>query len=51
MALELGFSTAPVRDANHRLIHEGLVERGKGYSTRVAKFPEDELEEIFSNPA
>ncbi len=47
LALELGFSRTPVRDGIHRLIHEGLVERGKGYSTRVAKFPEDELEEIF----
>jgi len=30
-----------------RLIHEGFAERGEGYSTRVAHFPDDELDQIF----
>lgn len=47
IAGDLGISRTPVRDAIRQLIHEGFVERGNGYNTRVASFPEDELEQIF----
>lgn len=47
LAEELGLSRTPVRAAITRLIHEGFVDRGEGYSTRVAHFPEDELDQIF----
>ncbi|MFK8080084.1 MAG: GntR family transcriptional regulator [Granulosicoccus sp.] len=43
----LGLSRTPVRAAIARLVHEGFIEQGQGYSTRVARFPEDELEQIF----
>ena len=48
LAARLGLSRTPVRAAIGRLILEGFVERGGGYSTRVARFPEDELEQIFT---
>ena len=48
LAVRLGLSRTPVRTAVGRLVHEGFVERGSGYSTRVARFPADELEQIFS---
>lgn len=47
IAADLELSRTPIRDAIKRLTHEGFVERGAGYSTRVAQFPEDELEQIF----
>lgn len=47
LAEELGLSRTPVRAAITRLIHEGFAERGEGYSTRVAQFPEEELDQIF----
>ena len=47
LAQDLGLSRTPVRAAITRLIHEGFAERGEGYSTRVARFPEDELDQIF----
>lgn len=47
LAQHLGLSRTPVRAAITRLIHEGFAERGEGYSTRVAAFPEDELDQIF----
>ncbi len=47
LAARLGFSRTPVRAAISRLVHEGFIEKGPGYSTRVARFPEDELEQIF----
>ncbi len=47
LAVELNLSRTPVREAITRLIHEGFVERGEGYSTRVASFPEAELDQIF----
>ncbi len=47
LASDLGLSRTPVREAITRLIHEGFVERGEGYSTRVAAFPVDELDQIF----
>ena len=43
----LGLSRTPIRAAIARLAHEGFIEQGEGYSTRVARFPEDELEQIF----
>jgi len=47
LAEDLGLSRTPVRAAITRLIHEGFVERGAGYSTRVAQFPDDEIDQIF----
>lgn len=47
LASEMGLSRTPVREAITRLIHEGFAERGDGYSTRVAHFPEGELDQIF----
>lgn len=47
LAEELGLSRTPVRSAITRLIHEGFVERGGGYSTKVASFPDQELDQIF----
>ncbi|MDA0962123.1 MAG: GntR family transcriptional regulator [Proteobacteria bacterium] len=47
LAHELKLSRTPVRAAITRLIHEGLAERGEGYSTRVTHFPEEELDQIF----
>ncbi|MCY4304865.1 MAG: GntR family transcriptional regulator [Aestuariivita sp.] len=47
LAEELGISRTPVRSAITRLIHEGFVKRGEGYSTRVASFPDQELDQIF----
>ncbi|MEM9551408.1 MAG: GntR family transcriptional regulator [Pseudomonadota bacterium] len=47
LASDLGLSRTPVREAITRLIHEGFAERSEGYSTRVADFPEDELDQIF----
>lgn len=44
---ELGLSRTPVRAAISRLILEGFLERQSGYTTRVAHFPEDEVEQIF----
>jgi len=47
LSVRLGISRTPVRAAIARLVHEGFIEKGQGYSTRVAQFPEDELEQIF----
>ena len=47
LAERLGFSRTPVRAAIGRLVHEGFIEQGQGYSTRVTRFSEDELEQIF----
>ena len=47
LADEMGLSRTPVREAITRLIHEGFAERGEGYSTRVARFPEEELDQVF----
>jgi DNA-binding GntR family transcriptional regulator len=44
---ELGFSRTPVREAIGRLILEGFVENHGGYTTRVAEFPEDEVEQVY----
>ncbi len=47
LAREIGLSRTPVREAITRLVHEGFAVRGDGYSTRVARFPEHELDQIF----
>ena len=47
LASALGLSRTPVREAIGRLVMEGFAERGEGYSTRVAQFPEDELDHVF----
>jgi DNA-binding GntR family transcriptional regulator len=47
LAERLGLSRTPVREAIGRLVHEGFIERGTGYTTRVAHFPDDELDQIF----
>jgi len=47
LAEDLGLSRTPVREAIRRLVHEGFVEKGQGYSTRVAEFPEEELAQLF----
>ncbi|MEM6460288.1 MAG: GntR family transcriptional regulator [Pseudomonadota bacterium] len=47
LAEHLGLSRTPVREAIGRLVHEGFVERGTGYTTRVAYFEHEELEQMF----
>lgn len=47
LAEELGLSRTPVREAIRRLLHEGFIEKGQGYSTRVADFHEEELAQLF----
>ncbi len=47
LAADLGLSRTPVREAISRLTHEGFVEQQQGYTTRVARFPQDEVEQIF----
>jgi len=47
LAADLGLSRTPVREAISRLILEGFVEKHQGYTTRVAGFPTDEIEQIF----
>ena len=47
LAESLGLSRTPVREAISKLIHEGFVERGTGYTTRVAHFEDEELEQMF----
>lgn len=43
----LGLSRTPVRDAIRRLTHEGFIVRQSGYTTCVARFPEDEMKQAF----
>jgi len=47
LAADLGLSRTPVREAISRLILEGFVEKQQGYTTRVAQYPTDEIEQIF----
>ena len=47
LSKDLGLSRTPIREAIGRLILEGFVERQSGYTTRVAHFPQDEIEQIF----
>jgi len=44
---EKGRSRTPTREAIKRLIIEGFVERGDGYSTRVADSAQEEIDQIF----
>lgn len=47
LSKDLGLSRTPIREAVGRLILEGFVERQSGYTTRVARFPEDEIAQVF----
>lgn len=47
LAARLGISRTPVRAAVARLVQEGFVERGEGYSTRVAQFDTDDVAHVF----
>ncbi|TMM50759.1 GntR family transcriptional regulator [Sulfitobacter sabulilitoris] len=47
LSQDLGVSRTPVRDAIRRLTHEGFIVRQSGYTTRVARFPEDEMTQVF----
>lgn len=47
LASDMGLSRTPVREAIKRLILEGFVERGDGYSTRVADSSHEEIDQIF----
>ncbi len=44
---EFGLSRTPIREAIGRLILEGFVENHGGYTTQVAAFPEDEVEQVY----
>lgn len=44
---DLGLSRTPIRDAIRRLTLEGFISRQGGYTTRVARFPEDEMKQAF----
>ncbi len=47
LSQDLSLSRTPIREAVGRLILEGFIERQSGYTTRVARFPEDEAEQIY----
>lgn len=47
LAKQLGISRTPIREAIGRLVTEGFVQRGEGYSTRVAEFAPDEYAQVF----
>lgn len=47
LAKQLGISRTPIREAIGRLVAEGFVQRGEGYSTRVAEFAPDEYAQVF----
>lgn len=47
LSKDLGLSRTPIRDAIRRLSLEGFIEQQEGYSTRVATFPADEMEQTF----
>ena len=47
LAKRLGLSRTPVREAIGRLVSEGFVERGEGYSTRVARFDAADHVHVF----
>ena len=44
---DLGLSRTPIREAIGRLTIEGFIDRQKGYTTCVAYFPQDEVEQIY----
>ena len=48
LAERLGLSRTPIREALNRLALEGFVDRAPGAAARVARFPEDEVAQIFS---
>ena len=47
LAARLGISRTPVRAAVARLVQEGFVERGEGYSTCVAQFDHHDYVHVF----
>lgn len=47
LAKAVGLSRTPVREAMGRLLMEGFLERGTGYSTRVAGVSPEELKPMF----
>jgi DNA-binding GntR family transcriptional regulator len=47
LSKDLGLSRTPIRDAIRRLSLEGFIDQQEGYSTRVATFPADEMEQTF----
>ncbi len=44
---DLGLSRTPIREAIGRLTIEGFIDRQKGYTTCVAYFPQDEVEQVY----
>ncbi|MCK8784450.1 GntR family transcriptional regulator [Roseomonas sp. NAR14] len=47
LAVEIGASRTPVRDALRRLLADGLVESARNYGTFVASIDNDEVMEVF----
>jgi len=47
LSRNLGLSRTPVREAIRRLTLEGFISRQGGYTTQVARFPEDEMRQAF----
>lgn len=47
LSANLGLSRTPGSAALRRLTLEGFIERQSGNTTRVARFPADEMEQIF----
>lgn len=47
LSTDLGLSRTPIREAIGRLVLEGFIDRQKGYTTRVAHFPQDEAEQVY----
>lgn len=47
LAAQTGVSRTPVREALRRLIREGLVEHAPNVGTRVIRWTEQELEDVF----
>lgn len=47
LAAETGVSRTPVRDALRRLVREGLAEHAPNVGTRVVRWTETELDEVF----